>query len=198
MHTITYSNKLGFNDYNYEHQIIESFADEVLRASGNFIKELLEEFQTYQNQQDLKFQTNTNNVYEMLLLGTLWRIYYNKTPMINKKHTLSWRIFKNINRRGTDSRNEYSNYNLENLNKLFNYLESINEFKQEFNQLKFLKKFFETLTQYKVSKFLRDAVIFADWFKTCSKFTIGESTANREKFLYYIRLMGIEIIKLGN
>ena len=193
MYTVTYSIK-RFNENNYELQIIESFADEVLKSSGNFIKELLEEYQSYLSQHGHKFQTSKKNVYEILLLGTLWRIYYNKTPITNKKHSLSWKIFKNINRKGTDSRNEYSNYNQENLKKLFKYLETTNEFEPEFNQLKYLKDFLKTLHPYKISKFLRDTIIFADWFKTSSKYTIGESTTNGEKFLYYIRSMGIEII----
>jgi len=192
MYTVTHSIGRGFNDSSYEHQIIKSFADEVLKSSGKFIKELLEEFQIYQNQQNLKFQSKTDNIYQILLLGTLWRIYYNKSTTIRKKHSY-WRIFQKSEKRIDDSRNEYSNYNQENLNELFNYLESIKEFKQELNQLKILEKFLNNQLSHKVFKFLRDAIIFADWFKTSCKYTIGESNTNKIKLLYYIRLMGIEI-----
>ncbi|MCE5213282.1 MAG: hypothetical protein LLF83_00990 [Methanobacterium sp.] len=187
MYTITYSSKrFGYDDLKIT---VNSFTDEVLDNSKNFIDEILEEFQIQNNTINAKNQSEY--IYELLMLGTLWRMYDNKAVSYEKTPPkfLS-KIFSPTNKKISPKKLEY---NKKNLDKLFHWLESTGEFKRELKHLKIWKEFLKFQKPQKLMEYLRKIIIFADWFKTSSKYIIGSYSSNERNFLYYLRLMGSEI-----
>ena len=193
MFTITYSSKRNCPDNLQRLDDLQinagSFTNEVIDISRNFIDDIIEEFQ---------IQRNTNNplnqekyIYELLLLGTLWRMYGAYPVSSGKKQNkfLS-KIFSPTNKKTTSKNLEY---NQRNLDKLFIWLESTGEFKKELKQLKIWIEFLKFQNPQKFKEYLRKIIIFADWFKSSSKYLIGSYSSNERNFLYYLRLMGSEI-----
>ena len=190
MFTVTYSNRRGFQDYITEYQIIESFAGEILSASDKFIKEILEELSTYLDQRDVKIHSN-NLVYDLLFLGSLWRIYFYKNSITKKKSVLPFKNFINIRKRDeTDS-----TYSSQNLEMFFKWLELTREFKQELTELNIIKEFFESQNPKKFDKYLRKTLIFVDWFNSSSRYAIGDYRHDLKIYMYNFRLIGAEITK---
>lgn len=191
MYTIIHPFKVG-QEIDDQFRIMKKFTDEVLMASENFIMETIEEFQLYLLQKDLvKLQLTERYVYELLFLGTMWRIYHlnasRKNPLIDL-----FSIIDSSRKRGFSNSN-LPEYTVENLNELLNRMERAGEFKQELNQFQMWKEFFQNQDPEKVHQHIRSIVIFADWFKSCSKLVMGESKPEERNLLYYVRLVGFEI-----
>lgn len=188
MDKITYTFKSEHSVYN---KTIEAFTDDVLNISENFLSEIIKEFQTYQRSiLDKDSSSYEANVLELLLLGTFWRLYGSNATSLNGKiqslmvnlielkgnnksfkplvkpihHLLSklflYRINENI---------DSLELNLDSLNKLFNWLYATGEFEYILEKLESWKNFFRIQSTIKVSEYLRKILIFADWFKKCSK-----------------------------
>lgn len=87
----------------------------------------------------------------------------------------------------------YLELSVENLDKLMKWLEATGEFNPELKQFNIWKEFFTTQEPHEFSDYLRNILIFADWFKKSSKLVIKNYTSSVEKFLYYLKLMEYEI-----
>lgn len=192
MFTITYSSKGCQNGFEDLYITVESLTDEVLNISRNFIKDIIEGFQVYHTIKDKEIHSHAEYFYELLMLGTLWRMYSNKMSKFGKKPKLLSRMFFNNEKK--DSHSNYSpEYNLKNLDNLLQYLKETDEFNKELKHLQIWKEFLSFQKPQKIEEHLRNIIIFADWFKTSSKILIGNYTKNNKRFLYYLRLIGSEI-----
>lgn len=201
MYTITYSTKRGKNDAQCHYPNLEFSAHEILSASGNFLSVVIKEFQLYLTQTGQKIPSYEECAYELLMLGTLWRIYENeasksgKSPLNHEKFPLESFIkpVENfLNKAVFKKRNSYANstspeLNLENLDKLLYRLETSTELKQ----LQIWREFLNTQEPENVADYLRNILIFADWFKKSSKILIGDS--GHQEFLQHLRLMENDI-----
>jgi hypothetical protein len=187
MYTITYSSKK--NSLNDLKITASSFTNEIIDISGNFIEDIIEEFQIQKNHKDTLNQEK--HIYELLLLGTLWRMYGDNPVSSDKKQNkFLTKIFSSTNKKNISKNLDY---NQKNLDKLFLYLESSGEFKKELKQLEVWKEFLIFQKPPKFLEYLRKIIIFADWFKSSSKYLIGNYSSSERNFLYYLRLVGSEI-----
>lgn len=194
MYTMTYPSIGSQEDLDYPKLTVKSFSGDVLDTSEDFIKDLLEDFQLQCSQYGAEKYSLGEYVYGLLMLGTLWRIYYNKiTPPTGKPKKILSKLFAHNQQKETSPPNVPLKYNRQNLEKLFQWLESNGEFKPELKQLLIWKEFLGKQKSHKLNEYLRSIIIFADWFKTSSKYLLGNYTRSEKRFLYYLRLMGSEI-----
>jgi hypothetical protein len=190
MYTVTYPFEVG-QEINDQYIIIKTLTSEVLDTSGDFIGETMEDFQLYLINNRGELQSPPRYVYELLLLGCSWRIYYNtaSTPGNSLKGMFS-RLF-----RKNDNKSKYYNpeYNMENLDEVFGWMESKGEFIGELVNLWMWKDYFQSQNPKDLTEHLRKTIIFADWFKTSSKLVIGDSASKDERLLHYVRMIGFDI-----
>lgn len=190
MYTVTYPFEVGQKIHD-QFSIIKTLTSEVLYASGDFIGETLEDFQLYLIKNRGELQSPPRYVYELLLLGCSWRIYYNtaSTPENSLKGMFS-RLFQKNDKK---SKSYNPGYNMENLDVVFDWMESEGEFIGELDNLRMWREYFQSQDPENLTEHLRKTIIFADWFKTSNKLVIGNSGSKDERLLHYVRLMGFDI-----
>lgn len=219
MDTITYSLKGGqegskdHHDQNYED--LKTFTAEVLNVSRRFVGTIMGEFQEdirqnskIQNSEvrnsEIKNEVDSYEKYafELLMLGTLWRIHAGRAcrSVENRQKIMTGlRLFAMLSKHSIQGKNSknMSSYplelNVENLDKLLKFLEATGEFGEELKRFKVWREFLIVQEPEKISEYLRNILIFADWFKKCSKLRIANYSHSEKKFLNYLKLMGCEI-----
>lgn len=155
LEVITYSLKNGEKSSDEYYRAAATFTDEVLLESEAVVGELVSSFGNYveavwpQNR-----RTREEYILEVLLLGTLWRIYSDDSP-----------------------------FTPEHMERLLKWLSSTGDFTQEVKRLEMWKEFLASRTPEEVTDYLASAVTFAVWFEVRSEDVLGCFTSNVERFL---------------
>jgi hypothetical protein len=217
MYTVTYSTNRGRNYSDNQFQMVNSLADEMIKASDDFLGGIITEYQNYLTHKQAPIKSYEEYAYELLFLGVLWRTYYSQAsksgkrmqsilnPLnLNKKRELSDYLKKPVENilskyhftdetREGYSDSDKSQYNLQNLIELLDELESTGQFKQDLMQLQNWMEFLNFQGPEKVVINLRNICIFADWFKSSSKLVIGDCKSNPKRYFNNVKLIGFEI-----
>lgn len=203
METITYSLKGNQNDSDKYYEEIKSFTDEVLDEFRHFEASIILDFVAYVKENNVdKLRGYNEYVFEFLMLGTFWNVYSQKASCLDENPQ---KILENL----VDERNKNEpaketidmvrgmlmkpfllsednnapNLTLNNLEKLLAYLKAAGDFNQELMRLKIWKGFLETEDPVTISKYIENAVLFAEWFEYRSEAVLDQYTSNVDKFL---------------
>lgn len=187
MYTVTYLLKLG-QKVDYKLSVTKELAGKVLNASDSFIGETIEDYQMYlvQNLEDL--QSPHRYIYELLLLGCSWRHYYTNSSPGNSFKELFTKLYRK--EKLLPKRQEY---NMKNLVPVLNWMETKGGYIGKRENLRMWRKFYQNQKPHMLQRHLQRAVVFADWFKTSSKYLTGDRGFEGEKLLKYVKLIGLEI-----
>ena len=203
METTTYSLKIKQNDSDNYYEEIKSFTDEVLNEFESFETHVISDFISYIENMDMnKVRSYEEYIFEFLMLGIFWRVYSARAANLDKNPQ---KILENLvsERNQNESAketidvvrgmlmkpfllsedNNAPDLTLSNFKKLLAYLKAAGDFSQELKRLEIWKDFLETKTPEIVSKYLSNAVIFAERFEYRSKLVLGQYTVNVNKFL---------------
>ena len=213
MNTANYSSK------NYQHESfnnykdLNSFTAEVLSISKTFLNDIIKDFELYLQKNNQKNPEYKEHVYNFLILGSLWRIFGGKAASLGKEsqrllltieglkkdkslNTLTnpvYGILSSIITQGKNIDSYYHDFNLENLDKLLDLMDIMDDFHSELVQLKIWKNFLKTQNASQVSKYQKNILMFADWFKTYSKLVTNDYINSVDSFMYYLKLLGFEM-----
>jgi hypothetical protein len=221
MEPITYSlkaNQINSDEYYKE---IKSFTDEILKEFERFDTPIIDDYIFYSNENYLKKQQKNEYIFELLMIGILWKVYNKKAYNLDEKPQKlleSLVSIRNENKyskekidiiRGIlmttyllpEKQDEYcKDLTFNNFNKLLMYMRATGDFKQEIRKLNSWKEFLKTRSREEVSRVLEVAVTFAEIFEIKSQSVLGKYTVNIEKYLdekYYDYLWTEDIIFCG-
>lgn len=82
METITYNLQSGSEDY---YKKIKQFTPEVLQVSEGFIDSLVNEFQSFTNENYKKSPKKEESIFEALMLGILWNNYSSRSLKLDER-----------------------------------------------------------------------------------------------------------------
>ncbi|MBP2046391.1 DUF116 domain-containing protein [Methanobacterium aggregans] len=200
-----YSLKNGADDSNEYYQDISNFTDQVLSESEFHIKDVLDDFKDYESKYVKKSSPRDLMVFEVLMIGVFWRAYIKRAVKIDPK---SQKLLAELSRERTEDEElkpivdpirgvlatlillpedpkseEIPELNVENLDKLFKWLEATGEFQEELKHLKTWMDFLRDLNPQESSSHLAKIFMFADWFEYASNNVLGSYTCKLEGFL---------------
>jgi len=206
METITYSLLDGQKGSDQYYRDVAAFTDEVLAEAGNRISPLLEAFQasgqqTHQNTNGLQ----AGLLFEVLTLGTLWRVYDGQVPDIKgiQKHLLSW--LTALRQKGAflkaaadslrgiltvlflaprhDHPGREESPTLADLDRLLSWLQATNDYDEAVQRMHPWRVFLGSQSPEKTAGYLEEIIALAAWFEQRSETVLGPYTPNVEKFL---------------
>jgi uncharacterized protein len=204
MEPITYSLKLNQKDSTKYYEDISTFTDDVLSVSESFLTPIIEKFQFHLEKRGEKVPPYEECAFELLMPGTLWRTYGGRASQLSDEPQRLLANLANLRRKneslkpyidplrgvmatiflsGENENAYFPRLNIKSLDKLLKWLEATGEFKEESEHLQIWKDFLSLEESQKVTEYLKDILIFADWFKKTSKVFIGDYTSNVDKFL---------------
>lgn len=221
MESITYSLKANQINSDRYYKDIRLFTDEIIKEFERFNTPIIDDYIFYNAKNFLKKQQKNEYIFELLMIGVLWKVYSIKAYNLDEKHQRLLESLVSIR-----NENEYSKEKIDiirgmlmtayllpenedgyckdltfnNFNKLLLYLRATDDFTQEVRKLNFWKEFLETRSKEEVSRILEVAITFADLFKIRSQSVLGKYTVNIEKYLnekYYEHLGKEDIIFCG-
>ena len=85
MESITYSlkaNQINSDEYYNE---IKSFTDEILNEFEIFDTQVIDDYIFYKNKNNLKKQQKNEYIFELLMIGILWKVYSKKAYNLDEK-----------------------------------------------------------------------------------------------------------------
>lgn len=161
MHVITYSLRDEKGDSERYYLDAASFSDEVMSETDRLAGPAVERFAAYAKKRpDWTVHSKEEYGFELLVLGTLWKIY-------------------SVDANGPDAR--------EQLEKLLDWLDATGEFDREVKRLRKWKEYFETLNDNEIYDIVAMAITLAAWFEVRSEEALGRYTANVENYLNEVR-----------
>jgi len=200
-----YSLKNGSKDSNGYYADVSKFTDHVLSESEFHIKDVLEDFEDYESRDVDKLSSRDMMVFEALMIGVLWRTYIKRAVKLDSE---SQKLLADLSRKRSeneelkplldplrgvlatsvlfpeDPKSELiPELNVENLDKLFKWLEATGEFQEELKHLKTWIDFLSGLNPQKSSSHLAKIFMFADWFEDASNYALGKYTCNLKGFI---------------
>lgn len=210
MYVITYSLKEdGVNSDRY-YQDIAAFADEILFEIEGLTRKHTENYTAYVKKKGNEAVCSHEEYgFELLVLGVLWQVYsgdaaeLDTTPQQLLSQLVKMREQSGSFKPGIDflrgilstiflSPNLNDNLlvfaaNLENMDKLIDWLEATGEFKYEVKRLRKWYEYLMTLSPKEISEILTTAITLAVWFNVRSEEVLGHYTSNVERYLNELR-----------
>ena len=204
MEPITYSlkaNQINSDEYYKE---IKSFTDEILKDFERFDPSIIDDYIFYSTENSLKIQQTNEYIFELLMIGILWKVYSIKSSKLDEKPQEILETLVSIRNENRYSKERIDiirgmlmtvyllpgkdegyckDLTLNNFDKLLKYLSATGDFTQEIRKLSLWKEFLTTRSNEDVSRYLDIAVIFGDLFETRSYSVLGKYTVNIEKYL---------------
>jgi Uncharacterized conserved protein len=206
MDIITYSLKKGQKESNEYYKDVKTFTDEVLIEAESMVGPLIQKFKSHlQEKTAEKIRTPEEYSFELLMLGTLYRIYGSRASRLDEKPQKIMALLADQRNKNKDMKSDidhlrgilstmflldgkeifdFPELNITQLDKLLKYLEATGDFSQEVKRLRIWEKFFVTQNRLKVSEYLMDTLLFAEWFEERSEEMLGDYTPQVEKFLH--------------
>jgi len=203
---ITYSLLDGQKRSDQYYRDIATFSDEVLAEAERRFSPLLEDFSEY----TLYAAGNANGtqlerVFELLTLGTLWRVYAGQIPKITptQQRLFSWLVALREKgailkaaadflrgmlttlflKPGQAHPGAVETPTLADMERLLKWLQATGEFDEEVRRLTTWDEFLGSLSVERVPEYLEEILAFGDWFEQRSEAILGCYTPNVEKFL---------------
>lgn len=206
METITYSLKMNQKNSNQYYENVRVFTDEVLREFENYENSVISNFISYLQENSIdKIRSYNEYIFEFLMLGIFWRAYSLRAYRLDENpqkllENFAYERQRNQPAKETvdlirgmlmtlflvlkDQDNGYLHeLDLNSINKLLGYLKATGDFSQEVKRLEIWNRFLEIKTSEEVSKYLLNAISFAEWFECESKINLGKYTSNIDEFL---------------
>ncbi|MGF7117069.1 DUF116 domain-containing protein [Methanobacterium oryzae] len=206
MESITYSLKRSQNNSNQYYEDVRIFTDELLREFENYENSIISDFILYIKEGNIiEIRSCNEYIFEFLMLGIFWKVYSSRASRLDENPQKLLENFASERQKNQPAKetidlirgmlmtpflvpkNEDNDYlhelNLDNIGKLLGYLKATGDFSQEVKPLKIWKNFLTTKTPEEVSKFLSNAISFAEWFEKRSKIRLGKYTSNINEFL---------------
>lgn len=211
MYAVTYSLR-GINSIDSEQYYIDIdiFADEVVSEMDNLTGPIVNAYIAYSKRnQNFEISLKEEYALELLVLGTLWKIYSGDALGLNTipRHLLTGlaRLREQGGRLkpGVDfirgimatiflSPDLYDNMfilapTLEQMEKLLNWLDATGEFHREVKRLRRWHKYLKTLDAKKSSDIIATTITLAAWFEIRSEEVLGKYTSNVDRYLNEFR-----------
>jgi uncharacterized protein len=190
MNTITYSLKKGQKESNEYYRDVKTFTDEVLIELEVF-GSLIQKFKSHlQKEASEKIRTTEDYSFEILMLGTLYRIYGSRASRLDEKPQKLMAGLADFRNKNKEIKGYIDNLrgilstlflldgeeifyfpeiNINQLNKLLKYLEATGDFSQEVERLRIWEEFFATQNSQEVSEYLMDALSLQNGLKEEAK-----------------------------
>jgi hypothetical protein len=204
--TITYSLKNGNGNSHEYYSDVAQFTDNVLSNAENHLTPLVKQFEQHIEQTQLEpLRSSEEYLLELLCLGVLWIVYASQAvhfssvasglfhALIALRQRYQWLkpgidvlrgILATLLLVSDPSQQETEVLRTRrNLTRLLNWLSVTGEFKEEVKRFQNWQRFFATLPDRSVAKYLEEVVTFACWFKGQSKSALGKYTTYVEPFL---------------
>ncbi|CAJ37082.1 hypothetical protein RCIX1913 [Methanocella arvoryzae MRE50] len=203
MEVVTYSLRNGQFNSNQYYQDAAAFTDEVLKEAKVLLP-IVGRFQEYvQNESIEAIRSAEEYTFELLMLGTLWRIYADDAQDISSGWTGIMAYLSRLRQRNqtlkpvadgirgvlatiflapTD-RAWSPKASLKHLDQLLQWMEATGDHVQEVRRLHNWSEYWETLSAGQVSGDIEAAIAFARWFEERSLKSLGKYTPNVEQFL---------------
>lgn len=200
-----YSLKNGSEDSNGYYSEISKFTDQILYESEFHINDVLEDFKDYESEYMKKSSSRDIMVFEALMIGVFWRAYIKRAVKLDPE---SQKFLADLSRKRSENENlksivdplrgvlatsvllpedhdseEIPELAVENLDKLFKWLEATGEFQEELKHLRNWGDFLGSLSPQRSSSHLTNIFMFADWFEDVSTDALGKYTHNLEVFI---------------
>lgn len=200
-----YSLKNGSKDSNGYYKDVSNFTDQVLSESKFHIKDVLEDYEDYESKDVEKLSSKNMMVFETLMIGILWMNYIKRAVKLDPE---SQKLLADLSRKRSENENlksivdplrgvlatsvllpedhdseEIPELTVENLDKLFKWLEATGEFQEELKHLRKWGDFLGSLSPQRSSSHLTNIFMFADWFEDVSTDALGKYTHNLEVFI---------------
>lgn len=207
MKIVTYSLEPGGNKGDQYYQVIDQFADTVLREARSMLGPIIVKFTQFISAQEIEDLRSAEEYYlELMTLGVLWLRYSDDAAVLNQ---VSGSIFAGLVelrerqalfKPGVDlvrgilgtfflageHRAEVVSalkFTDDNLARLLNWLSATGEFIQEVRRLKAWQRYLQSLPEQAAEDLLAAAVTFAVWFEQESLLALGRYTENVDFFL---------------
>ncbi len=211
MYAVTYSLRSTDNiDSEQYYHDIESYTDEVVSEMENLIGLIVEKYTAYcEGNSKLKICSKAEYCFELLALGTLWKIYsgdafgLNAVPRQLLTGLVKLREQGGKLKPGIDfirgimatvflSPDLYDNMfildpTLEQMEKLLNWLDATGDFQREVKRLRNWQEYLKALNSKKASDIIATTITLAAWFEIRSEEVLGKYTSNVERYLNEIR-----------
>jgi len=206
METITYSLLNGQDRSDQYYQDAATLADEVLAEAENRLSPLLEVFHEYTSHSTGKTDgTQFERIFELLTLGTLWRLYAGQVPKVKATQQRLFLWLTALREKGgltkaaadflrsmlttlflkpkQDHPGGTVSPTLAEMEWLLNWLQATNDFDEEVRRLSVWHEFLSGQPTEGVKGYLKEIVEFCAWFERRSESVLGRYTPNVEKFL---------------
>ena len=204
METSTYSLKLNHKNSNQYYEDIRLFTDEFLKEFESYENSIIPDFILYLKEDNIdKIRSYNEYIFEFLMLGIFWRVYSTRAFRLDenpRKLLENFAYERQMNQPAKETidlirgmlltpfllpKDDDCSHKLglNGFNKLLGYLKAAGDFSQEVKRLEIWKSFLKTKGPEEVSKYLSNAILFAEWFEYKSKMGLGKYTSNINEFL---------------
>lgn len=205
MEPLTYSLKANQGKSDNYYKEIQDFTDEILNEFPRFNTSLIPDLTHYNQENDSEIKKTEEYIFEFLMIGTLWKVYSKTAVCLDEKPQEMLKKLADLRNENEVDKDfiddirgilmsqfllpkkelaeEYTEFNLNNYDKLLKYLQATGDFTQEIIRLNFWTEFFNTKSEQEISNYLKTAWEFASYFEIRSQITLGKYTSNIEKFL---------------
>jgi hypothetical protein len=200
---VTYSLKNGQRTSDQFYRDVAAFTDEVI-AGATALHPVVERYQAYLKASGKEaVRTRDEYVFELALLGTLWREYADDAHSVSGGWTWIMAGLASLRQRGgmvksvadrlrgvfatvflsPVNRNWCPAPTRDHLGKLLNWMAATGDYVQETRRLRQWRDYWDGLSSDEVAADITAAIGFADWFEGHSLAALGEYTPNVEQFL---------------
>lgn len=203
MDVVTYSLRNGQGSSNQYYQDAAAFTDEVLGKASDLYP-IVEAFQTYIQEKGIeKARSKDEYVFELLTLGTLWRLYCDDAhdlPGIPRQILIGlvdMRKYGGSIKQGVDvlrgvlgtiflspvDRSWSPRPTPEHLDRLLDWMAATGDYAQEVKRLQAWEGYWACRPAREICEDIEKAIAFAGWFEARSMEALGQYTPNVDKFL---------------
>lgn len=213
MYTITYSLQTDRANSDEFYSITSLFTDEVIEKADDLLGSVIKSYLLYSNcclgeneiRNNVPMESVEEAALELLLLGTLWRIYGGDALEIEDMPRKMLELLAELRHQNNNlkpgidflrgimstlflSPDLYDNMqliapNMDNFKKFLLWLESTGEFMQEVKRLYRWQSYLETITDTKAADIIATAVTYGLWFENASEEKLGKYTANVDRYM---------------